>query len=77
MRTLQLADRRPCWIVLRLQREGAREKEGYLLPVLSHFSCVQLFAASWTVALQAHLSVGILQQEYVTGLPCPSLLQGH
>ena len=30
--------------------------------VLSHFSCVQLFAAPWTVACQAPLSMGILQE---------------
>ena len=39
--------------------------------VLSHFSCVQLFAALWIVAHQALLSVGFSRQEYWTGLPCP------
>ena len=34
---------------------------------LSH---VQLCATLWTVACQAPLSVGILQQEYWSGLPC-------
>ena len=39
--------------------------------VLSCFSCVQLFAAPWTVACQAPLSVGFSRQEYWSGLPCP------
>ena len=37
--------------------------------VLSH---VRLFAAPWTVACQASLSVGFSRQEYWSGLPCPS-----
>ena len=36
--------------------------------VLSHFSCVQLFATLWTVAQQAPLSVGFSRQEYWSGL---------
>ena len=36
------------------------------------FSCVQLFATSWMVALQASLSVGYSMQEYWSGLPFPS-----
>ena len=32
--------------------------------VLSHFSCVQLFANPWTVACQAPLSMGFCRQEY-------------
>ena len=39
--------------------------------VLSHFSRVQLFAASWTVACQSPLSMGFSRQEYWSGLPCP------
>ena len=39
--------------------------------VLSHFSCAQLFAAQWTVANKAHLSMGFSRQEYWSGLPCP------
>ena len=35
---------------------------------LSH---VQLSATPWTVANQAHLSMGFSRQEYWTGLPCP------
>ena len=39
--------------------------------MLSHFSCVQLFATSWTVALQATLSMGFSREEYWSVLPCP------
>ena len=39
--------------------------------MLSHFSRVQLFAAPWTVAHQAPLSMGFHRQEYWSGLPCP------
>ena len=39
--------------------------------VLGHFSCVLLFAALWTVACQAPLSMGLSRQEYWSGLPCP------
>ena len=38
--------------------------------VLSRFSHVQLFTI-WTVALRSPLSVGLSQQEYRSGLPCP------
>ena len=36
------------------------------------FSCVRLFAASWTVACQATLAMGASWQEYWSGLPFPS-----
>ena len=39
---------------------------------LSRFSCVQLFAAPWTVAHQAPLSMIFPRQEYWSGLPFPS-----
>ena len=42
-----------------------------LLCILSHFSCVRLFATSWTIAHQAPLSMGFPRQEYWSGLPCP------
>ena len=42
--------------------------------MLSHFSCVQLCVALWTVAHQAPLSMGFSRQEYWSGLPF--LLQG-
>ena len=32
---------------------------------------VQLFAALWTTARQAPLSLGLSRQEYWSGLPCP------
>ena len=35
---------------------------------LSH---VRLFAAPWTVACQAPLSMGFSRQDYWSGLPCP------
>ena len=39
--------------------------------MLSRFSHVLLFAAPWTVASQASLSMGVFRQEYWSGLPCP------
>ena len=39
--------------------------------ILSHFSRVQLFATSWTVALQAPVSMGFSRQEYQSVLLCP------
>ena len=38
--------------------------------MLSHFSCVQIFATLWTVAHQAPLSIEFSQQEYWIGLRC-------
>ena len=39
--------------------------------MLSHFSHIPLFAAQWTIACQAPLSMGFFRQEYWNGLPCP------
>ena len=39
--------------------------------VLSHFSCVLLFATPWTAAHQGPLSMRFPRQEYWSGLPCP------
>ena len=39
--------------------------------LLSHFPHVRLFAAPWTAARQAPLSVEFSRQEYWSGLPCP------
>ena len=39
--------------------------------VLNCFSHGQLFAALWTVAFQAPLSMGFFRQEYWSGLPGP------
>ena len=38
--------------------------------LISSLSHVQLFAALWTVARQAPLSMGFSTQEYWRGLPC-------
>ena len=46
-----------------LSQEGSQD------PVLSCFNPVRLFAASWTVARQAPLSMGVLH-EYWNVLPC-------
>ena len=40
-----------------------------LLLLLSHFSCVRLFATPWTVAHQTSLSMGILQERTLRSLP--------
>ena len=40
--------------------------------ILSHFSRVRLFAALWTVAHQALLSMGSSRQEHWGRLPCTS-----
>ena len=39
--------------------------------MLSHFSRVQLFVTSWTIACQAPLPMGFFRQEYWSGLPYP------
>ena len=39
--------------------------------MLSHFSCVQLFATPWNAAHQAPLFMGFSRQNYWSGLPCP------
>ena len=44
-----------------------------LVPLLSCFSHVWLFATPWTVTHQAPLSIEFSRQEYWSGLPCPSL----
>ena len=41
--------------------------------VLSHFSCVLLFATPWAVVRQAPLSMEFSRHEYYGGLPCPPL----
>ena len=40
--------------------------------MLSHFSCVWLFATLWAIAHQAPLSMGFSRQEHWSGLPFPS-----
>ena len=39
--------------------------------MLSHSSCVQLFATLWTVGHQAPLSLGFSRQEHWSALLCP------
>ena len=39
--------------------------------MLSHFSCVRLFAALWAAVCQAPLPMGFSRQEYWNGLSCP------
>ena len=40
--------------------------------MLSHFSCVRLFATSWTVVCQAPLSMGTLQARILECIAVPS-----
>ena len=48
-----------------------------LLCMLSRFSCVRLFATSWTVAQQPPLSMGFSWPESWSGLPFPTPLFAH
>ena len=41
------------------------------LSVWNHFSCVWLYATSWTVSLRTPLFLGFSRQENQRGLPCP------
>ena len=43
--------------------------------VVQLLNLVRLFAALWTVAHQAPLSLGLSRQEYWSGLPFPSPMQ--
>ena len=52
---------------------AVKASQEYSAWVLTCFSCVHLFATSWTVACQAPLSMGFSRQEYWNGLPCPPL----
>ena len=49
----------------------SKSKVNIFVCVLSLVSHVRLFAAPWTVACQAPLSMGFSRQEYWSGLPCP------
>ena len=55
-----------------LGRKNSTES-GMCVCVPCHFSRVQLFVTSWTVAHQVPLSLGFSRQEYWHGLPCPPL----
>ena len=41
--------------------------------MLSHFSCVQLYATLWNIACQAPVSIGFSRQEYWSAVPFLSL----
>ena len=41
--------------------------------MLSHFSCVSLFATLFTITCQALLSMGFSRKEHWSALPCPPL----
>ena len=53
--------------------EGAMQTYRVQLHVcmLSHFSCVRLFATLWIMACQAPLAMGFSRQEHWSGLSCP------
>ena len=52
--------------------EDGKRKILLLCCVLSHFSCVRLFATPWTVACLSPLSIGFFRYEYWSGLPFPT-----
>ena len=57
-----------------LQSMGLRRVRQWLhncACVLTCFSCVQLFATLWLIALHAPLSMGFSMQQYWNALPCP------
>ena len=48
----------------------AQPKQYLHVCMLSHFSCVSLFATLWTVACLTPLCLGFSRQGYWSGLPC-------
>ena len=56
-------------IIKDIWQNFVKSQKKSLCCVLSHFGCVQLFVISWTVALQAPLSMGFSRQEQWSGLP--------
>ena len=52
------------------QGEGTHHFQNFGIVVQS-LSCIQLFLTSWTIVLQAPLSMGFSRQEYWSGLSCP------
>ena len=42
-----------------------------MIESVRQLSCVRLFETPWTIAHQAHPSMGFSRQEYWSGLPCP------
>ena len=57
---------------LKTQEELISQFKSMCVGELSCFSCVQLFAAPWTIACQGPLSMEFSRQEYWSGLPFPS-----
>ena len=55
-----------------LDHQGSQKKKKFIFKTLFPRSHVQLFAAPWTVAHQAPLSMGFFRKEYWRGLPFPS-----
>ena len=55
-----------------MQLEVYSPADQLLAKKVKSLSCVRLFAAPWTVAYQAPLSMGFSRQEYWSGLPFPS-----
>ena len=48
------------------------EQRSHKMPMLSHFSGIQLFETRWTIPHQAPLSMRFPRQEYWSGLPFPT-----
>ena len=71
----------PAWVTSSQRGAGIWTQNPLFNPVLSCLpimcmhaqllSCVQFFAALWTIACQAPLSMGFFRQEYWGGLPFP------
>ena len=57
---------------LKIQEELISQFKSMCVGELSCFSCVQLFAAPWTIVCQGPLSMEFSKQEYWSGLPFPS-----
>ena len=60
-----------CVSIYILKKECIPQNRG-CMRICCHFSHVQLFAISWTVACQAPLTIRFSRQEQWSGLPCPS-----
>ena len=48
------------------------EQRSHKMPMLSHFSGIQLFETGWTIPYQAPLSMRFPRQEYWSGLRFPT-----
>ena len=59
-------------VLVSTQHPGGKATDyKFCCAVLSRFSCIKLFAAPWTIACQAPLSMRFSRQEHWSGLPCP------